>query len=316
MVGHLTYWVNDFIFSFHMPLFFIVAGYLYRPRPLKETLRKDAKRLLLPYFTTASFLLLFAVLLGIYLHSFGGLKAHIISILFASGSRGHSSIYWAKAPAIGAIWFLWAMFWCKTTYNLIEQKSSSKNTTAIICVAVSAAAIAVDRLLINLPLALLPGLGALIFYWAGRKLKELGGYRQIPLWILAVGATLWCVSFLFFKMSMVRCYYQSHIICILGAIGGVLCIWAVLDAQLRAFKLGGVFLSYLGSYSLAILCFHLIDLNLPIRGWLGIPFGWPSLVFNILFILAGIIIVDRIPFLRTAFGMPSKPKQKITVTAA
>ena len=82
------------------------------------------------------------------------------------------------------------------------------------------------------------------------------------------------------------------------------------------FQIGGVFLSYLGSYSLTILCFHLIDLNLPIRGWLGIPFGWPSLVFNILFIVAGIIIVDRIPFLRTAFGMPSKPKQKITATAA
>ena len=37
-------------FSFHMPLFFLISGYLYNPKgTIKEELYKDLKTLLLPY---------------------------------------------------------------------------------------------------------------------------------------------------------------------------------------------------------------------------------------------------------------------------
>lgn len=38
-----------YIFSFHMPLFFILAGYTFNPKPLMSLVTSSAKRLLLPY---------------------------------------------------------------------------------------------------------------------------------------------------------------------------------------------------------------------------------------------------------------------------
>ena len=41
---------HQLIYSFHMPLFFFLSGFLYRYRSLKETLKHDFYRLLIPYF--------------------------------------------------------------------------------------------------------------------------------------------------------------------------------------------------------------------------------------------------------------------------
>ena len=41
---------HTIIYSFHMPLFFLISGYLYNPKgTIKEELYKDLKTLLLPY---------------------------------------------------------------------------------------------------------------------------------------------------------------------------------------------------------------------------------------------------------------------------
>ena len=42
--------VRDAIFSFHMPLFFILAGYTFREKDWKALLCASVKRLLIPYF--------------------------------------------------------------------------------------------------------------------------------------------------------------------------------------------------------------------------------------------------------------------------
>lgn len=40
---------QQFIYSFHMPLFFILSGLLYKWKSFKDTLINDIKRLLIPY---------------------------------------------------------------------------------------------------------------------------------------------------------------------------------------------------------------------------------------------------------------------------
>lgn len=41
------------IFSFHMPVFFILAGYTFRPKPWRELLSGSVSRLLVPYVVLA-----------------------------------------------------------------------------------------------------------------------------------------------------------------------------------------------------------------------------------------------------------------------
>ena len=73
------------ISSFHMPVFFILAGYTFRPKPWRELLCESAPRLLVPYLVLAlawqvpTFLMSGAPLTG------GTLVAGLETIMFASG---------------------------------------------------------------------------------------------------------------------------------------------------------------------------------------------------------------------------------------
>ena len=40
--------VNDYIFAFHMPLFFIASGLLFREKSIKKTIAGNIKKLLVP----------------------------------------------------------------------------------------------------------------------------------------------------------------------------------------------------------------------------------------------------------------------------
>ncbi len=67
VVGHFIpasspgYWLSfrQFIYSFHMPLFFLLSGYLYNPGKHSYTnlLKNKTKRLLYPFVTVAGFFL-------------------------------------------------------------------------------------------------------------------------------------------------------------------------------------------------------------------------------------------------------------------
>ncbi|SEN48596.1 Fucose 4-O-acetylase [Duganella sp. CF517] len=68
VAGHAYTWENGlilpFIYLFHMPLFFFLSGYLYKPSPdLAEYFRKKTFHLLVPY---AAFLLLLVIVPEIY----------------------------------------------------------------------------------------------------------------------------------------------------------------------------------------------------------------------------------------------------------
>ena len=67
--GLTTVPIRDFIYAFHMPLFFILSGVLYRQRSVKETFLKQWRMLLVPYFIINIMALLYYLL---YYMFFGG----------------------------------------------------------------------------------------------------------------------------------------------------------------------------------------------------------------------------------------------------
>ena len=124
ILGHMDvapFW-RTFIFSFHMPLFFILAGYFYRSHyTIAEEARKDAKRLLFPYAFIMSILFLYIVSIhGLLLHDNylqGG--RFLLTLIFPSG--GHGALF--SVP----LWFLLALFWTKQLCNLVQNKSWGGN---------------------------------------------------------------------------------------------------------------------------------------------------------------------------------------------
>lgn len=298
IVGHMTHYFQGLIFSFHMPLFFLVAGYFYHTKGIKESFTKDVKHLVYPYLLTALAVVLTYAICSVVKQDVD-LKYWMIAMVYGSGSVNHSSTLFAKVPAIGAIWFLLALFWCKNIYNVVCHYLKNP-LLASLCL--SGVAIFIDRYVINLPFAILPGIGAMIFYGLGHYLKQNGGFGEINPFFGIICILVWIVSFLTSNMSMVRCYYQNILINVIGALGGTYMLFLVSDVlstcryPMRKMVIWG------GQNSLTFLCIHLYDFDVPIRGFFHIPniIGIP-LVIVMCFV--GTYILSKIPFTRMAYNI-------------
>ena len=256
--------IRTFIFSFHMPLFFILAGYFFKPNyNYQSKIRADFSRLVIPYIFTASILLLYNIFQAFIGDNINVklIELGIVSALFGSGS-GHSSLIWGKKPAIGAIWFLLALFWCRVIYNYIACKTKQKY---IIAGFVAILATLIDRYLINLPLAILPGLSGMMFYLIGDWLKS----HRISYYLIFLCLICWIISICSSHIWMVQCHYGIYPIDVLGACGGTAFIYWI-SKYCAKIKLNLIFV-WFGINSLVILCFHLIELNCHLCAHLHIP---------------------------------------------
>lgn len=55
IIGHMPVkneYIKNLIYCFHMPLFFIISGYLFRYKDNKECLKNIVKKLIVPYIVT------------------------------------------------------------------------------------------------------------------------------------------------------------------------------------------------------------------------------------------------------------------------
>ena len=255
IIGHLGIlpsWGVQFIYSFHMPLFFIVSGYLYKPRGIKESLIKDFKHLMIPYFATCAAILFFYLLYWLYLGNSSYLHYYFIASLVGKGDEYHICKWLSTLPSIGAIWFFPALLVCKNTYNAIpNNKRLLYSALIFIC------ATLIGRFVLFIPFSVLSGLSAIIFYAIGDKLKTV---RQIPIYYWIIGGLCWLISFAFSHILLYHPRVDFYFIDVAGATTMTL-IFYLLSKQLYRIKYIRTLLSLLGRYSLFILCFHLIDLD-------------------------------------------------------
>lgn len=102
ILGHMAVpqKVRGFIFSFHMPLFFFVSGYLYKEKSIATMVKSNAKKVLFPYFITGLIIWISKVL-------FEGNYEWGLSIFLGNGSYPvwHFTDYY-----VGPLWFLACYF--------------------------------------------------------------------------------------------------------------------------------------------------------------------------------------------------------------
>lgn len=128
LVGHI--WnsgvIHDFIYTFHMPAFFIISGMLFcYSSSLKKTLGKvviaKVKALLIPYFFFESFAIVLQILqYGMMMN----IKGYIYEML---------SLHLFNGP----LWFLWVMFFSEILFFIWHKMCGEyKSTVGYICVVV------------------------------------------------------------------------------------------------------------------------------------------------------------------------------------
>lgn len=112
VIGHLVLYegyAKIYIYSFHMPLFFFISGYLYhQEKNFKTFLKRKVKNLLVPYFLFAFISILVTYFLeGIYLS-----KSEILATyFFVNGSFAFNS----------SLWFLIIMFFTLIFFYIIRK---------------------------------------------------------------------------------------------------------------------------------------------------------------------------------------------------
>lgn len=86
----------------------------------KEYIRKNTRQLVLPYIVTSLVLILLS---GIreFINGKGTTLTTIIAALVGNGTINNPTF---SEYSIGAIWFLLAMFWCRSIYNILYNRLS------------------------------------------------------------------------------------------------------------------------------------------------------------------------------------------------
>lgn len=123
--------LNIFIFSFHMPLFFLIAGYFQKKQKPSIFIKQKAKSLLIPYLFTSAALILATQLNNTAKIIFHRNDAESTIYLFVEwvkavflGSGARKDFIFVKSDiAVGAIWFLLAMFFAQVLVNLLINKN-------------------------------------------------------------------------------------------------------------------------------------------------------------------------------------------------
>ncbi len=156
--NNYIYW---FIQAFHVPLFFIISGYLYKKRAIKETAQKKFYSLMIPYI---SFLIFYLTIdyfgCALYLGIFD--NQHLLSAL----------LYHNVIPINGNIWFLFALFMCAIIYSIIDNYIKKDRVKDILIVSLAIICFIYTRFthcILPLCLNIIPI--ALLFYLIGTKLK-------------------------------------------------------------------------------------------------------------------------------------------------
>ena len=125
ILGHVGFKKGTFLFNiiqcFHMPLFFIISGYFFKYRKMKDCLKNNIKRLIIPYIITSIAVIFYKVIRLAIKGNFSGAlktaKTWILAALYGSGNFQPFGI-----QIIGAIWFLLALAFAIFFMNLIFNK--------------------------------------------------------------------------------------------------------------------------------------------------------------------------------------------------
>lgn len=320
IIGHLSVSkINMIVFTFHMPLFFIISGYFTKKQGNKALAVKKFKQLLVPYIATCIAVILCSAIKDIFAGNFQELINHIILWCYAAfygSGNSYTAPFFVKA--IGAIWFLPAMFWAILIYNLIADKKWSALWVA--CIA-GLGYVSVNY--VYLPWSIQSAMLAIVFIHTGYYFRKKNYFETMHIWSVTTALLLWgsCIYIDRGRFYLVGNYSEHLLVDIIGSIAGTYLVVGF-SKIIQRFSMVSFALKWFGKYSLIVLCFHLIELTfIPWKDWLesaGITnillIGGIAVAGKLIWCTTGVLLTLNMPFLSAIFGIknsnnPVLPKE-------
>lgn len=239
--------IGLFIQAFHMPLFFIVAGYFFKYQSFLLQVKRDFRRLIVPY--------LFVV---IAITIFDSIKRYWQTgvVDFNIGT-----LYECGTPA----WFLLALFGSKLLFNLVYRYT--ERHYLLVAFSLSSIPCFITHFVeISPTFSIGSSICGVFFYAFGYFIKcndiffKLDKYR---LYVLVSALFFWLNTSIFGAVDMHYSIFKLWIIDFIGACSGVYLCYVVSKVIELHFSCTGRILALAGYYSLVIYAFHAIEYVFP-----------------------------------------------------
>lgn len=203
IVGH-CHWLGSIpklgslIYTFHMPLFFMVSGFFLKDLPIKDAFVKYAKAYLWPYLMIGFFILLIGILKCIALHDpwYNLIGFNLVKVLW--GSNFESAILWGNIPHIGPSWFLLALFWGCMFFTILMRVKGRLVQICLLLIVVSFSLC--SSKVLKMPLSVQGGMISVIYLYFGsyiNKYKISNRFFNLPTYIKLLALLLWIVDAVF-----------------------------------------------------------------------------------------------------------------------
>lgn len=258
VVGH-CYWIKEFqwlhltIYSFHMPLFFIISGYFAKELSIKDAVIKFSKSYLTPLIVTSVIALLLVVVGDFIRHDSitETITSWMKQLALMTGNQEELNV-----TKITPLWFLMALFWGSVVFAQILKLTKTNQLIVVLC---GLTVVSVLDLYAHLPLMIEEGILSVLFLWIGRNISDskiiqkniityVGWIALLLVWLISIP----CGPFFFKTISFGHLY-----VTIMGSIAA-----SVIILKLCCKLEDKVSSGWIGRNTLNILCGHVISFNL------------------------------------------------------
>lgn len=255
IMGHIGFGqkFDIWIHSFHMPLFFVISGVLYRkPDDMRQHIRKRIRSLLVPYTCWGGVYTLLSLI------TVGYLDAEKVMHLLWENTR--------PLPITSVLWFFTALFFADIIFYFIMAFIKNGFWRCLLCIAVSLSGVFFATYLpYRLPWAIDSGMVGVAFFYLGYSFEKviqkedglINSYSTIiVICILSIAASMF--AFISSPINMREGTYGNPMLFffVAGALCIVIIYWCLILEKKFAGK-GKVFfrlLSYIGRKSIVFLC--------------------------------------------------------------
>ena len=269
-ISDIPYLLKIMVFSFHIPLFFIISGFLLKNHDIKTTFSKSVKTLLKPYVVIC---LLEAIIAGLKADNFtmGGSNLYnCLNDLIVCISK--TSKAFTQYESVGVVWFVGCLFIAKNLYVLICNISAKRCIQYIIVFLVAVLGYFIGKEIAFLPWSIDVAMVSLIFIAVGDSLHSaLGSSKRtkiiamilsLIIWVLLLHKSVW--------IELAARKYTHDILSVVCAIAGSIVVISLGKGIEKIHLLSPAF-SWLGKNSLIILAFHCFEMRF---------FNWNDWVYN------------------------------------